>query len=119
MSAALAVVEAAARAETWDPNGDRSISEYAEVAAYFGLPLWAMLVPGLTRDMFEDISKMMRLVVKGILRNLKFAAEVRPKLLAGLNEDERAIVEAGWLDGSGLGPDRFNRSAFEGTRVRR
>jgi hypothetical protein len=62
MSAPLAVVEAAACAETWDPNGDKSISEYAEVAAYFGLPLWAMMVPGLTRDMFEDISKMMRLV---------------------------------------------------------
>ena len=56
--------------------------------------------------------------VNGIARNLKFAAEVPPKLLAGLNEDERAIVEAGWLDGTGLGTDGFNRSAFEGTKVR-
>ena len=43
-------------------EGDAPISAYAEVAAGFGIPLWPMFLPGLTRDMFEDISKTMRLV---------------------------------------------------------
>jgi hypothetical protein len=43
-------------------SGDHLISTYAAVAAYWGLPLWAMTLPGTTRDMFEDITKMHRLV---------------------------------------------------------
>jgi hypothetical protein len=44
------------------PQGDPRISAYGAVAASFGLPLWAMMIPGTTRDMFEDLTKMTRLV---------------------------------------------------------
>ncbi len=43
-------------------EGDPPISTYATAAAHWGLPVWAMMVPGTTRDMFEDLTKMMRLV---------------------------------------------------------
>jgi DNA-binding XRE family transcriptional regulator len=43
-------------------EGDPLISTYAAAAAYWGLPVWSMMVPGTTRDMFEDLTKMMRLV---------------------------------------------------------
>jgi hypothetical protein len=43
-------------------EGDALISTYAAAAAYWGLPVWAMMVPGTTRDMFEDIGKIKRLV---------------------------------------------------------
>jgi hypothetical protein len=43
-------------------EGDPLISTYAAAAAYWGLPMWAMVVPGTTRDMFEDLTKMNRLV---------------------------------------------------------
>jgi hypothetical protein len=43
-------------------EGDALISTYAAAAAYWGLPVWAMMIPGTTRDMFEDLTKMTRLV---------------------------------------------------------
>jgi hypothetical protein len=43
-------------------GNDPPLSAYAAVAAQFGVPAWAMMVPGLTKDMFEDITKMPRLV---------------------------------------------------------
>jgi hypothetical protein len=43
-------------------EGDPPLSAYAASAAHWGLPVWAMMVPGTTRDMFEDISKINRLV---------------------------------------------------------
>jgi hypothetical protein len=43
-------------------EADPPLSTYATAAARFGLPAWAMMVPGTTRDMFKDITKMMRLV---------------------------------------------------------
>jgi CTP synthase (UTP-ammonia lyase) len=43
-------------------SDDPPISAFAEVAAQYDLPIWAMVVPGTTRDMFEDISKMKRLI---------------------------------------------------------
>jgi hypothetical protein len=41
---------------------DLPISAYAAAAAHWGLPMWAMVIPGTTRDMFEDLTKMMRVV---------------------------------------------------------
>jgi hypothetical protein len=43
-------------------EGDPPISAYAAAAASFGLPAWTMMVPGTTRDMFQDITKMTGLV---------------------------------------------------------
>ena len=43
-------------------EGDPRISSYAAVAAYWGLPVWAMMVPGTTKDMFEDRTKIRRVV---------------------------------------------------------
>jgi hypothetical protein len=49
-------------AELLDEGNDPPISAYAAVAAHWGLPIWAMMVPGLSKGMFEDLTKMMRLV---------------------------------------------------------
>jgi hypothetical protein len=43
-------------------EGDAPISAYAAVAAALGLPVWAMMIPETTRDMFEDSARMDRLV---------------------------------------------------------
>ena len=43
-------------------EGDPPLSAYAEAAAHWGLPVWAMMVPGTTREMFEDPAKARRLV---------------------------------------------------------
>jgi hypothetical protein len=43
-------------------ESDPPLSTYAAAAAYWGLPMWAMVVPGTTRDMFEDLTKMRRMV---------------------------------------------------------
>jgi hypothetical protein len=43
-------------------EGDPPISTYAAAAAHWGLPMWAMVIPGTTRDMFEDLTKMKRVV---------------------------------------------------------
>jgi hypothetical protein len=44
-------------------EGDPPISAYADAAAHWGLPVWAMMIPGATRDMFEDnCTKMLRLI---------------------------------------------------------
>jgi hypothetical protein len=45
-------------------EGDTPISVYAEVAAEFGLPAWVMMVPGTTRDMFEDDAAKAKRLVK-------------------------------------------------------
>ncbi len=44
-------------------RGDPRISAYAAVAAEWGFPVWAMMIPETTRDMFEDRTRMDRLVV--------------------------------------------------------
>jgi hypothetical protein len=44
-------------------EGDPRLSAYAAVADHYGLPaVWPMFVPGTTRDMFEDTTKIKRLV---------------------------------------------------------
>jgi hypothetical protein len=46
-----------------NPEADPPISVYTAAAARWGLPVWAMFVPGTTRDMFEnDAAKIKRLV---------------------------------------------------------
>jgi hypothetical protein len=44
-------------------EGDPRLSAYAAVADHYGLPaVWPMFVQGTTRDMFEDATKIKRLV---------------------------------------------------------
>jgi hypothetical protein len=46
-----------------NPEADPPLSIYAAAAARWGLPVWAMMVPDTTRDMFEnDAVKIKRLV---------------------------------------------------------
>jgi hypothetical protein len=46
-----------------NPEADPPLSIYAAAAARWDLPVWAMFVPGTTRDMFEnDAAKIRRLV---------------------------------------------------------
>jgi hypothetical protein len=44
------------------PDGDAPISAYVAVAVEWGFPVWAMMIPETTRDMFEDPTRMNRLV---------------------------------------------------------
>jgi hypothetical protein len=43
-------------------EGDPPLSTYAAAAAEWGLPVWAMMIPETTKDMFTDIAKIKRLV---------------------------------------------------------
>jgi hypothetical protein len=60
--AADAILDEMSAAARGAPPTDKAISTYATAAAEYGLPMWAMVIPGTTRDMFEDLSKMKRLV---------------------------------------------------------
>lgn len=63
-------------------EGDARISTYAATAAFFGLPLWAMLVPGTTKDMFDDLTKMGRLV--NLVRNYLDSSESQRSSIEGM-----------------------------------
>jgi hypothetical protein len=69
------------------------LSIYAAAAARWGLPVWAMFVPGTTRDMFEnDATRIKRLVrlVTDYLDASDFQRTSIEGMAAGLAEPNRA-----------------------------
>jgi hypothetical protein len=60
--AAEAILDEMSAAARGAPPTDKAISTYATAAAEYGLPVWAMMVPGTTKDMFEDRTKIRRVV---------------------------------------------------------